>query len=94
MTVTLNVTEHCEIIKNIPLSYIYNNSAIFQLYDGENKLIFNIKDDDEICFVLHQHAELDLHSACSLKQQSAGRHVAPLGHNILIPSPPVFTLSS
>jgi hypothetical protein len=29
----------------------------------------------------------------SLKQQSTGRHVAPLGHIILIPSQPVFALS-
>ena len=36
--------------------------------------------DDEVCFVLDQHAELDFYSASSLKQQSAGRHVAPLGH--------------
>jgi hypothetical protein len=64
------------------------NSAIFQLYHGENKLIFN-----EILFVLDQHAELDFNSASSLKQQSAGRHVAPLWHNILIPSQPVFALS-
>jgi len=52
------------------------NSAIFQLFHGENKLIFN---DDEVRFVLDQHAELDLYSASSLKQQSADRHVAPLG---------------
>jgi hypothetical protein len=42
-------------------------------------------DDDEVHFVLDQHAELDFYSASSLKQQSAGRHVAPLGHIILIP---------
>jgi hypothetical protein len=35
--------------------------------------------DDEVRFVLDQHAELDLYSASSLKQQSADRHVAPLG---------------
>jgi hypothetical protein len=40
-------------------------------------------DDDEICFVLDQRAELDFYSASSLKQQSAGRHVAPFGHIIL-----------
>jgi hypothetical protein len=34
-----------------------------------------------------------LHSPCSLKQQSADRHVAPLGHIIMIPSQPVFALS-
>jgi hypothetical protein len=32
-------------------------------------------------------------SASSLKQQSAGRHVDPLKHSILIPSQPVFALS-
>jgi len=37
--------------------------------------------------------EMDLCSASSLKQQSAGRHVAPLGHITLIPSQPVFALS-
>jgi hypothetical protein len=41
-------------------------------------------DDDEDRFVLNQHAELDFYSASSLKQQSAGRHVAPLGHIILL----------
>jgi hypothetical protein len=43
--------------------------------------------------VLDQHAEFDFDSARSLKQQSADRHVAPLGHIILIPSQPVFALS-
>ena len=50
-------------------------------------------DDDEVRFVLDQHNELDLYSAISLKQQSTGGHVAPLGHIILIPSQPVFALS-
>jgi hypothetical protein len=45
-------------------------------------------DDDEVPFVLDQHAELDFYSASS--QQSAGRHVAPLGHIILILRQPVF----
>ena len=40
-------------------------------------------DDDEVHFVLDQHALLDFYSASSLKQQSADRHVAPLGHIIL-----------
>jgi len=52
-----------------------------------------ILDDDEVRFVLDQHAEFDFYSASSLKQQSAGRHVAPLRHIILIPSQPVFALS-
>jgi hypothetical protein len=51
-------------------------------------------DDDEVRFVLDQHTELDFYSATSLKQQSVGRHVAPLGHIILIPSQPVFDLTS
>jgi hypothetical protein len=50
-------------------------------------------DDDEVRFVLDQHADLDLYNARSLKQQSADRHVAPFGHISLIPSKPVFALS-
>jgi hypothetical protein len=50
-------------------------------------------DDNEVRFVLDQHAELDFYSPSSLKQRSAGRHVAPLGHIILILSQPVFALS-
>ena len=50
-------------------------------------------DDDDVRFVLDQQAELEFHSASSLKQQSAGRYVAPLGHIILIPSHPVFALT-
>ena len=57
-----------------------------QLYHGENKLIFNE--------MMMRSAELDLYSASSLKQQSMGSHVAPPGHIILIPSQPVFALSS
>jgi len=49
------------------------NSAIFQLYHGENKLVFN-----EVRIVLDQHADLDFYSDISLKQQSAGKHVASL----------------
>jgi hypothetical protein len=45
-------------------------------------------DDEDVHFVLDQHALLDFNSASSLKQQSAGRHVAPFGHIILIPSQP------
>ena len=49
-------------------------------------------EDDEVRFVLDQHAELDFYSASSLKQQSSDRHVAPLGHIILIPNQLVFAL--
>jgi len=57
--------------------FFNTNSAIFQLYHGENKLI-----DNEMmrynCFVKDQHAQLDFYSASSLKQQSTDRHVTPL----------------
>jgi hypothetical protein len=54
---------------------------------------FQWDNDDEVRFILDQHAELDLYSASSLKQQFACRHVAPLGHIILIQSQPVFALT-
>ena len=50
---------------------MYNaNSAIFQLYHGGNKVNFQWN-DDEVSFVLDQHALLDFYSASALKQQSA-----------------------
>ena len=61
------------------------NSAIFQLLSISWRRQVNFQwDDDETRFILDQHAELYFYSASSLKQQSAGRHVAPLGHIILI----------
>jgi hypothetical protein len=67
------------------------NSAIFQLYHGENKLIFN----EIMIGPLNSRPTRwgFFYSASSLKQQSAGRHIAPLEHIILIPSQPVFVLS-
>ena len=50
------------------------------------------RNGDEVHFVLDPHVQLDFCSASSLKQQSAGRNVAPLGNIILIPSQPVFPL--
>ena len=47
--------------------------------------------NDQVHFVQDQH---DFYSASLLKQHSADRHVTPLGHIILIPSQPVFALSS
>ena len=44
----------------------------------------------EVRFILDQHSYLDFYSASSLKQQSADRHVAPLGHIDLIQSQPVL----
>ena len=45
------------------------NSANFQLYHGEEQVNFQ-RDDDEVHFILDQHAELDFYSARPLKQQS------------------------
>ena len=55
-------------------SYIMARTSYIQWNDGD------------VRSVLDQHAELDFYIASSLKQQSVGRHVAPLGHIILIPS--------
>jgi len=41
--------------------------------------------DDDVYFVLDQHAKLDFYSVSSLKQQSTGRYVAPL-RNITVKS--------
>jgi len=46
--------------------------------------------DEMMMFALY---ETDTLIWISLKQQSAGRHVAPLGRIILIPSQPVFALA-
>jgi hypothetical protein len=46
--------------------------------------------DDDVRFVQDQHAKLNLYKASSQKQQFTGRHVAPLGYIILIPSRPVM----
>ena len=50
-------------------------------------------DDDEVCFVPDQHANLNFYSASSLKQQTADSYVAPLRHIILIPSQLILALS-
>ena len=68
------------------------NQKFFSYVSWQEQVNFQW-DDDEVRFVLDQHAELDFYIASSLKQQSADRHVAPLGHIILIPSQPVFALS-
>jgi hypothetical protein len=53
----------------------------------------NISEALRFCVLTNNEAELDFYSASSLKQHSAGRHVAPLGHIIPIPSQPVFAFS-
>jgi hypothetical protein len=55
------------------------NSAIFQVFHGEEKLIVNEK--------------MEFDSNSSLKQQSADMHVALLAQIIPIPSQSVFVLS-
>ena len=63
------------------------------LYQGKDKLIFNENDYAQFRFVLDQHAELDFYSASSMKQQFSDKHVAPLGHIILIARQPAVALS-
>jgi hypothetical protein len=52
--------------------------AICQLYHDENKFHFDDMVNSGVLFVLDQHAELEL------KQPPVGRHVAPLGHVIMV----------
>ena len=73
--------------------HVYSAFSIFPDISWREQVNF-LWDIDEIRFVLDQHAELDLYCASSLKQQSAGKHVAPLTHIILISSQTVFALSS
>jgi len=47
------------------------NSVILQLLSWQEKVNFQW-DDEEVRFVLDQHAELDFYSASSLKQHSVG----------------------
>ena len=68
-------------------------NANFSAISWPEQVNFQWDDDDVVRFVQDQHAELDFYSASSLKQQSAGRHVAPLGNIILILSQPVIALS-
>ena len=49
---------------------------------------------DDVRILLDKHADLDLYSASSLQQQSVGRHVAQLGHIILILRQPGFSLNA
>jgi hypothetical protein len=61
--------------------------VLMRIYTIDKSLVCLVR------FVLDQHAALDFYNASSLKQQSAGRYVAPLVHIILIPSHPIFALS-
>jgi hypothetical protein len=72
-------------VKTVKVSewLLFNTNSQFSNYIMARTSNFKWN-DDEVRFVLDQHAELDFYSASSLKQQTANRHVAPLGHNILI----------
>jgi hypothetical protein len=73
---------------------VYRQLSNFSGVSWREQVNFQWDDDDEVCFVLDQHASLYFYSASSLKQQSADRHdIAPDWHNFLIPSQPVFGLS-
>jgi hypothetical protein len=56
---------------------VFHQMNNFSAISWRDQVTFR-RDDDVILFVLDQHTLLDLYSASSLKQQSAGRHVAPL----------------
>ena len=66
---------------------VFHQMSNFSAISRREQATFR-RDDDVILFALDQHTLLDLYSASSLKQQSAGRHVAPLKHIILIPVNP------
>jgi hypothetical protein len=74
------VSDYCLSPNEQMFSYIMARTSYIQWNDGEFR------------FVLDQQ-QLDFYSASSLKQHSAGRHVVPFGHIVLIPSQPVFTFS-
>ena len=69
------------------------NSVLVTAISWSEIVNFPWDDDDEVRFVLEQHAELDIYSASSPKQKSADKYVAQLGYIILIPSQSVFALS-
>jgi hypothetical protein len=52
-------------------------------------------DITRVCYIYNilSDSEMDFYSASSLKQQSADRHVTPIGHINLIPSHLVFARS-
>ena len=89
---------HCEYVSYIkyidmcvlPLIGVVQNWTMIKL------LVTVRKDDDDaddIHFALDQIIDLDYISASSLRQQSSGTQLAPIVHNILITSKPVFALT-
>ena len=76
------LTIDCIVIEWLLLSA---NSAISSAISWRDQDNFQWN-DDEVGFVQDQHAQLDFYIASSLKQQSVDRHIATIGHIILIPS--------
>ena len=71
------------------------NVNLFSNYNGENKIIFNemmIRWLGPLC-ARPTLVVVVYYSASSLKQQSRDRHVAPVGHIIMILNQSVFALS-
>ena len=70
------------------------NWAIIQLYHGENKLLFNELMMKSASYSHNTLSWIFIVIAHWNNSPRIDRHVAPLGHIILIPSQPVFALSS
>ena len=67
------------------------NSTIFQLYHGENKIIFNEMIMSSALYKINMLSWIFI--VLAHWNKSAERHVAPLGHIILIPNQPAFALT-
>jgi hypothetical protein len=57
----------------------------FSAISWQEQVTFWWDHNDDVRFIPDQHSVLDIFSASLLKQQSAGWHVVPIGHSILIP---------
>jgi len=63
-----------------------------QFYSHTMTRSIYIRWDDDVHFVVGRHAEMDVYTVSSLKQQSAGRHIDPLAETKLIQRHSVFDL--
>jgi hypothetical protein len=79
-----------EFVLSMPHSSFISVWCVF--IDGQQFNEYQLN-DDEVLFVLDQHAELDFYSASSLKQQSVDRHVAPTRTHYPDFEPTSFALS-
>ena len=85
MAAAISASKRCSSI------FVYRQLSNFSAILWQTEV--NFRWDDEVRFVLDQHAYLDCYSPISMKQQSEDRHVSSLGHTILIPSEAVFALN-